>query len=99
MSLIRLAVSNCLKSREYLKVSLVRLVGMMLIVFVKNKHMKYIENVATDSVGTGILGKLVTSNIIGTNLTIKSFIVKYCFRVIKEELLSVWIFITLQCVL
>lgn len=39
--------------------SLVRLVGMMLIVFVKNKHMDHVKNVATDTVGTGIMGKLV----------------------------------------
>jgi len=32
---------------------------MMLIVFVKNKHMDHIKNVATDTVGTGIMGKLV----------------------------------------
>lgn len=32
---------------------------MMLIVFVKNKHIDHVKNVATDTVGTGIMGKLV----------------------------------------
>ncbi|XP_050533288.1 inositol polyphosphate 5-phosphatase OCRL isoform X2 [Daktulosphaira vitifoliae] len=53
------AVTKSLEvSGNYKKVSLVRLVGMMLIVFVKKKHMDHIKNVATDSVGTGIMGKL-----------------------------------------
>lgn len=34
---------------------------MMLIVFVKRQHKDYVKNVCTDSVGTGILGKLVNS--------------------------------------
>ncbi|KAF0754717.1 inositol polyphosphate 5-phosphatase OCRL-1 [Aphis craccivora] len=53
------AVTKSLNSKgNYRKVSLVRLVGMMLIVFVKNKHMDHVKNVATDTVGTGIMGKL-----------------------------------------
>lgn len=58
--LIRQAVTKSINSKgNYKKVSLVRLVGMMLIVFVKNKHMDHVKNVATDTVGTGIMGKLV----------------------------------------
>ncbi|XP_050430300.1 inositol polyphosphate 5-phosphatase OCRL isoform X2 [Adelges cooleyi] len=53
------AVSKSLNtSANYRKVALVRLVGMMLIVFVKKKHMEHIKHVATDTVGTGIMGKL-----------------------------------------
>jgi phosphatidylinositol-bisphosphatase len=58
--IIRQAVTKSLNSiGHYRKVSLVRLVGMMLIVFVKKKHMEHVKNVATDTVGTGIMGKLV----------------------------------------
>lgn len=58
---IRQAVTKSLSSKgHYRKVSLVRLVGMMLIVFVKNKLMEYVKNVATVTVGTGIMGKLVS---------------------------------------
>lgn len=53
------AVINSLHPKaKYRKISLVRLVGMMLIVFVKEQHFAYIRGVATDNVGTGIMGKL-----------------------------------------
>lgn len=32
---------------------------MMLIIFVKENHAAYIRDIATDTVGTGIMGKLV----------------------------------------
>lgn len=44
---------------KYRKIALVRLVGIMLIVFVKEQHAAYVRGVATDTVGTGIMGKLV----------------------------------------
>uniref|UniRef100_A0A1Y1K9C3 Rho-GAP domain-containing protein n=1 Tax=Photinus pyralis TaxID=7054 RepID=A0A1Y1K9C3_PHOPY len=43
---------------KYRSVAYVRLVGMQLEVLVNNSHYKYIRNVAIDTVGTGILGKM-----------------------------------------
>lgn len=42
----------------YTQVALVRLVGIMLLVYALEAHMPFIENVSTDTVGTGIMGKL-----------------------------------------
>lgn len=44
----------------YVKVKLVRLIGMMLIVFVKRELEEHVSNVAAETVGTGILGKMVS---------------------------------------
>lgn len=53
------AVKNGLHPKaEYRMVRLTRLIGMMLIVFVKEEHTEHIKNVAADTVGTGIMGKL-----------------------------------------
>lgn len=43
----------------YTQVALVRLVGIMLLVYALETHMPFIENISTDTVGTGIMGKLV----------------------------------------
>ncbi|XP_047482495.1 inositol polyphosphate 5-phosphatase OCRL-like isoform X2 [Penaeus chinensis] len=43
---------------KYKNVRLVRLVGMMLIILVQEKHFAYVSKVAIDTVGTGIMNKL-----------------------------------------
>lgn len=43
----------------YEQVAIVRLVGMMLIIYALHSHMPYIKHVSVDTVGTGIMGKMV----------------------------------------
>ena len=43
----------------YLQIKLIRLVGMMLLVFSQEKHCNDITHVCAHQVGTGLLGKMV----------------------------------------
>jgi phosphatidylinositol-bisphosphatase len=52
-------VNSLHRKGVYVQVALVRLVGIMLLVYALEPHIPYIENVSTDTVGTGIMGKLV----------------------------------------
>lgn len=42
-----------------LQVKLIRLVGIMLIFYVREEHAEYISDVEVESVGTGIMGRMV----------------------------------------
>ncbi|XP_015230889.1 PREDICTED: type II inositol 1,4,5-trisphosphate 5-phosphatase isoform X1 [Cyprinodon variegatus] len=53
------AVSDALHAEaQYALVKLVRLVGIMLIFYVKKEHAEFISDVETDYVGTGIMGRM-----------------------------------------
>lgn len=45
---------------KYRLVGVARLVGMMLVVAVHNNHFQHVKNVSLDTVGTGLLGKMVS---------------------------------------
>ena len=43
------------------QVKLIRLVGIMLLLYVKQEHAAYISEVEAETVGTGIMGRMVSS--------------------------------------
>lgn len=56
------ACAACLHpSAKYYEVRRIRLIGMMIIVFAKMDHLQLITNVAAESVGTGLLGRMVST--------------------------------------
>ncbi|KAM5270802.1 LOW QUALITY PROTEIN: type II inositol 1,4,5-trisphosphate 5-phosphatase [Hipposideros larvatus] len=53
------AVSESLHpDAKYAKVKLIRLVGIMLLLYVKEEHAAYISEVEVESVGTGVMGRM-----------------------------------------
>lgn len=48
---------------KYKKVKLIRLVGIMLIVFVREELVRSLHNVIGEYVGTGILGRMVSKQL------------------------------------
>ncbi|XP_043913171.1 inositol polyphosphate 5-phosphatase OCRL [Protopterus annectens] len=54
-----LAVRKSLHPKaRYIEVRTIRLVGMMLVIFVKEQHLKHIREVMAETAGTGLMGKM-----------------------------------------
>ncbi|CAL4061657.1 unnamed protein product, partial [Meganyctiphanes norvegica] len=57
---------------KYQKVKLSRLVGMMVVVLVQEKHLAYVRNVAADTVGTGIMNKMGNKGAVSIRMDLHS---------------------------
>lgn len=55
---LRAVIRGLHPKAKYRKVKLARLVGMMLIVFIQEKHFAYVRGVASEVIGTGLMGKM-----------------------------------------
>ena len=72
----RLLVHNTINSiGKYRQVAIVRLVGILLMVFIKKDLFSSLSNIFVDTVGTGLMGKLVSEN----------FLVYFC-EILKKSL-------------
>ncbi|XP_076077644.1 inositol polyphosphate 5-phosphatase OCRL-like isoform X1 [Mytilus galloprovincialis] len=67
------AVKSCLHPKgRYRKVKLVRLIGVMLIVYVNEKHSNKVHFIDSDTVATGIMGIMGNKGGVGVRFTIES---------------------------
>lgn len=64
-----------IKNWNLWQVKLVRLVGIMLIFYVKTEHAKFISEVEAETVGTGIMGRMVRSGATVLLLLCKSIVI------------------------
>lgn len=48
------------KGGTYTRIKLVRLIGMMLVVYIKKNLRQYVQDVFAEAVGTGVLGRMVS---------------------------------------
>lgn len=51
---------------QYKELAVVRLVGMLLLVYVKAEHTPFVHNVAVETVATGFMGKVVSFSQLNT---------------------------------
>ncbi|KAF0289289.1 Type II inositol 1,4,5-trisphosphate 5-phosphatase [Amphibalanus amphitrite] len=69
---LTMVLTNLHPRASYRRVRLVRLVGMMLIVLVQERHAAYVRNVAAECVGTGIMGKMGNKGGVAVRLEVHS---------------------------